>query len=516
MVNPNKNIYRASLILSFLVLNGGIIYGISQLFLFLNTGADRTSMLHLTKKSQQVYLPKIVWKDTLNPGRPMEAQTLSDIQQNYLDAWYVKQVAYKTNDSFGINDFYTQSARKNLYKTIDNNTFKKYHIDGTTTKHTTYLDFYSADGQLVVFTDKDVREYQKIYKEENLVFEAETHASYKIMMLLEDGFWKIRHMVKERYIPLQDSITSNKKAVVVDDKLIVNGESFHIKGINYYPQKSPWDMFGDHFDINVIAKDFEIIKNAGLNTIRIFIQYEDFGKATVLHNKLTKLKNVLDLASQEDLQVVVTLFDFYGDYSILDWTLTHRHAEQIVSRFKDHDAILAWDLKNEPNLDFQNRGKDRVLSWLKEMCNQIRSFDPNHLITIGWSDPESMQLLSEEMDFLSFHYYRSIDDFIDVYDKLLSNTNKPVLLQEFGISSNKGLWSPFGTSEEDQASYYRDFQKLLATRKLHYMSWTLYDFTEVPTAVVGKLPWRKHQQKHFGFIDKDGKKKKAFAFITAK
>ncbi len=157
MMTPNRNIYRILLILSFLVLNGGILYGISQVFLFLNTGADRTSMLNLTKKNQQVYLPKFIWKDTLNPGRVMESQTLSEIQQDYLDAWYVKNVAYKDNDSFGINDFYTQNARKNLYRTIDYNSSKKFHIEGTTIKHNTYLDFYSADGQLVVFTDKNVK-----------------------------------------------------------------------------------------------------------------------------------------------------------------------------------------------------------------------------------------------------------------------------------------------------------------------------------------------------------------------
>ncbi|GAW89159.1 glycosyl hydrolase family 5 [Flavobacterium psychrophilum] len=51
------------------------------------------------------------------------------------------------------------------------------------------------------------------------------------------------------------------------------------------------------------------------------------------------------------------MFDFYSDYTLESWTLTSRHAEKIVSEFKKHKAVLAWDIKNEPNLDFENRNK---------------------------------------------------------------------------------------------------------------------------------------------------------------
>ncbi|WP_330444563.1 hypothetical protein Q4Q34_18720 [Flavivirga abyssicola] len=46
------------------------------------------------------------------------------------------------------------------------------------------------------------------------------------------------------------------------------------------------------------------------------------------------------------------------------------------------------------------------------------------------------------------------------------------------------------------------------------MSWTLYDFTNIPKEVVGRLPWCKNAQKRFGFIDENGTKKNAFKFIS--
>ncbi len=512
MTNWNKNIYRSLIISSFLGIVILILLGIGKTLSYLNTGADRSSMLHLALDKDQAYLPKVIWKDTINPGRLIEKQTLLDIEKDYLSAWYVRQVAYQTNLTSGIDDYYTNSAQQHIIKNLEANKQKDIIVKGTTTNHNLLLDFYSADGQLAVLTDKNVKEYQQIYQKNQLLLETEVQSDYQIMLLLEDGFWRIRHIVKKESQITKDNVQTKRIAKVIGTKIYVDNQEFQIKGINYYPQKTPWDMFGDDFDMNVIAKDLDIIKTMGLNTIRIFLQYEDFGKATVKREKLQKLRQVLDQAEAKDLKVIVTLFDFYGDYSVLDWTLTHRHVEQITSKFKNHKAILAWDIKNEPNLDFESRGQENVVAWLREMMLQIKQYDPNHLVTIGWSDIASANILKDEVDLVSFHYYQDIDFFEEGYKRLNTKINKPLVLQEYGLSSNQGFWSPFGVSEKKQAEYHKQFQEIIKGQNIHYLSWTLYDFEEVPTSVVGSLPWRKHKQKHFGFIDSKGNKKKAFEF----
>ncbi|WP_103071587.1 glycoside hydrolase family 2 TIM barrel-domain containing protein [Aquimarina sediminis] len=514
MIGWNRYIYRSLIIVSFIGIIVLVLFGISQTLSYLSTGADRTSMLHLAVKKEQVYLPKLKWEDTINPGRKMEKQTLQEIEQDYLNAWYIRNAAYQTNKIEGIDDYYTESARKHLTKSIVYNKKKDIAVHSTTTNHKVSLDFYSADGQLVVLSDTNVKEYKRVYRSEEMLLETHLNSDYQILLMLEDGFWRIRHIVKEKKHNVLDRISkTNGWAKVIRYKIYVNDKEYQIKGINYYPQKTPWDMFGDKFDSNVIAKDFDIIKNAGLNTIRVFVPYKAFGKAKVIPEELKKLRELLDTAQSKGLMVIVTLFDFYGDYSVLDWTLTHRHAEQVVTAFKDHKAILAWDIKNEPNLDFDSRGKETVLAWLKEMSHQIKQFDPNHLITIGWSDIESAGLLLDEVDMVSFHYYLDINNFEERFAGLDIEIDKPIVLQEFGLSSSRGFWSPFGPTKKDQANYYKQFQQMIKKKNIHYLSWTLYDFDQVPTGVVGKLPWRKHKQKHFGFLDKNGKKKPAFEFI---
>ncbi len=402
-----------------------------------------------------------------------------------------------------IDDYYTENARKNILSVLELNKAENITIEGTSLEHHPTLEFFSEDGQLAVITDRNVLEYKRVYKTGILMLETQEISTYKIILLLEDGFWRIRHMVKE----ITETYDVETETVSTD--------SLKIKGINYYPQATPWNMFGEGFNKDTISKDFKIIKDAGLNSVRIFVQYDDFGKAEVNPKKLEKLKQTLDAAEESNLKVVLTLFDFYGNYSVLDWTLNRKHAESIVSAFKDHPAILAWDIKNEPDLDFESRGRENVMAWLETVIQMVKSIDGQHPVTIGWSNAESATLLMDKVDFVSFHYYNKIEDLGRTYANLQAKIDdKPIAITEYGLSSYRGLWNPFGNSETTQAEYHNTAYQQFKELNIPNMSWTLYDFGEIPKEVVGRLPWRKNAQQHFGFISVDGTKKESFNYIS--
>lgn len=513
----NRNINRLVLIILFFMISTLTLLGMSRILEFLNSGADRSSMLHLELTTEDAYLPKVVWRDLENPAREIEQNTLHKIEKDYLFSWYVKNNALEKNTTKGIEDFYTQNTRKNLYRTIAYNKGHKISIESTTIKHFPELEFYSEDGQQVVFTDKNVVEFQKISQNDQLLTSIQDTATYKVMMLLEDGFWRVRHMVKMDAEPFQkDTVQPTPIYTVSNNQILQNKTPYTIKGINYYPKNSAWDTFGELFNKDTIAKDFDIIKKANLNTIRVFIQYEDFGKAKVKLEKLAKLKVLLDLAEAKKLAVIVTLFDFYSDYTIPSWTLTHRHAEHIVSEFKNHKAILGWDIKNEPNLDFENRNKENVLNWLDHMITVIKENDPNHLITIGWSNSVEATNLANKLDFISYHFYNDMIHLEYETNGLLKNTNKPVVIEEFGVPSYGGVWNFWEGSPKEQAAYHKKMQTYFKKNNYSFMSWTLYDFPHVPDQVAGKWPWQKMRQKKFGFIDEHGNNKPAFQYISNK
>ena len=156
-----------------------------------------------------------------------------------------------------------------------------------------------------------------------------------------------------------------------------------------------------------------------------------------------------------------------------------------------------------------------MIAWLDNMIDLVKSVDNVHPVTIGWSNTQSASILKDKVDFVSFHYYEDLEKLDDAIKTMKTKIpNKPLVLQEFGLSSYSGFWKPFGSSDEDQANYHKKIQEQIAANNLQFMSWTLYDFTDVPTDVVGSRPWRRNTQKRFGFIDNNGAKKASFKYIS--
>ncbi len=499
-MKQNKTLYRIVVLSGFFLINAAILFGISQITAYLNTGADRSKMLHIEVERQQHYIPEVIWESIENPGRPIDETNKNKIEQDYLDAWYAKNIAFYTGNDSGLVDHYTKNACQKIGELLSIQNDLNTYSEITTLSHHLTLEFYSTDGTLAVLTDRNVNGIERIFKDEQFKFERPFDENYKIILLLEDGFWKIRHFEK---------IATNKinttREVTLDTALL--------EGMNYYPKNGPWDTFGANYSSTILSEDFKIINDLKLNCIRVFVGYADFGKAQVSEKKLNRLQELLDIAEKADLKVIITLFDFYGDYHMHDWTLTNKHLNTIVSRLKNHSAILAWDMKNEPDLDFETRGKREVCSWLTQSITYLKQLDTIHPVTIGWSSPENALNLNDSVDFISYHYYSDIEGLSSAHSKLTKSTIKPVILQELGLSSYKGIWSPFGNTEKDQVKYYEDFFKIQKRDSIDYLSWTLYDFNNIPTRVAGSLPWRKNKQAFFGVIDTLGVKDDAYCVI---
>ncbi|ANH60765.1 glycoside hydrolase family 2 TIM barrel-domain containing protein [Dokdonia donghaensis] len=501
-MKTNKTLYRILILAGFILINAGILYGISQVIAFLNTGADRSKMLHLDETKERHYVPQVTWESIENPGRPMEEANLTSIEEDYLDAWYVKNRAFYTGENAGVFDHFTEQARGKVEDLITLNNEENVYIESTTLTHHLTLEFYSADGTLVVLTDRNVTGVERVFKNEQFLVERSFNDDYKIILLLEDGFWRVRHFEKIASHPVDDA---QKETIPLDLAML--------EGINYYPQGSPWDTFGAMFSKDTLITDFKIVNNLKLNSIRVFVGFEDFGKARVPREKLEKLTSLLDEAQAANLKVVVTLFDFYGDYRIQDWTITNAHLYSIVTHLKDHPALLGWDIKNEPNLDFESRGQREVLSWLSQTIDYLKTIDNTHPVTIGWSSPEAALHLEDKVDLVSYHYYKDLKNLGAAHKSITDITSKPVVLQEFGLAAYNGLWNPIGPDEEDQAAYYTEFYKTQKRDSIHYLSWTLYDFRDIPSEVAGRLPWRKNKQAFFGIVNTLGVKDDAYLVI---
>src|ERR687886_18563 len=122
------------------------------------------------------------------------------------------------------------------------------------------------------------------------------------------------------------------------------GVPVFVTGINYEgPADRAWQMWdNDKFDPGAIDADFARASQGGFNVIRLFVQAPL--AVDVAAGRFEKLDQVVGLAEQRDLQLVVSLHD-YGERDLARVSAT---AGQLAQRYRGRPGVLAFDLKNEP------------------------------------------------------------------------------------------------------------------------------------------------------------------------
>ncbi len=282
---------------------------------------------------------------------------------------------------------------------------------------------------------------------------------------------------------------------VSDDQLLLEGEIFKVKGVNYYPRHTPWHRFLEESDPAEMAAELDLISRAGLNTLRVFLWYEPLFTCepeTAIPNEevFTKVDALIQLAEERDLKLIVTLNDlpdlrFRPLYT--DWEHYDAQTVYIVRRYRNEPAILAWDVRNEGDIDYGAQSSDHqlfsqedVINWLAHITQMVRENDPNHLITAGWwGDP---LVTSPYVDFLSFHQFDSFDvqQLQNRIEQYQQSSNQPLLLQEVGYHS----WAEATDGSRDeltQAEILGDVVNAVEeTGIAGWVVWTAFDFVLAP------------------------------------
>lgn len=196
-------------------------------------------------------------------------------------------------------------------------------------------------------------------------------------------------------------------------------------GVNYWPRRKAMYWWSD-FDAGEVREEFGVIKEIGMNVVRLFLLWDDFQPEPDSVNKdaLANLVKVADIAAENGLGLDVTFFT--GHMSGPNWSprwllggdlppKAHQHwlrdvvsngkitdkgyrnmfhdemalkaarllLKTVVGPLKDHPGIWMWNLGNEPDLFAWPNSSDEGAAWVKEMVNLIKSIDPNHPVTIG-------------------------------------------------------------------------------------------------------------------------------------
>jgi hypothetical protein len=298
---------------------------------------------------------------------------------------------------------------------------------------------------------------------------------------------------------------------------VVDGRPYRIRGVNYYPMHAPWRRFLVEAVPTSVARELDLIAGAGFNTLRIFLWYEALfdcpgSGAVPKPDAIARLDTVIRLAAVRGLRVIVTLHD------LPDLTIRPLYREPeaaaaqtayLVSRYRNEPAILAWDLRNEGDIDILKgfASQSTVMSWLRQTAEQVRQLDPNHLLTAGWNQDSHMTI--DVVDFVSFHHWSSSELLRLRIAAFQAQTRKPILLQEVGYSA-------FGAGEARQADRLRDVINVADNTGLAgWMIWTAFDFPTDVTCIAPACPSKDNSEHHFGLWRTDYAPKSAVNVIKS-
>ena len=296
----------------------------------------------------------------------------------------------------------------------------------------------------------------------------------------------------------------------------LDGAPFAVHGVNYYPATAPWRRFLTASTPAIFGHDLDLIGAAGFNVIRIFLWYGalfDCPGSGVIPDRaaFARLDALLQLAAAHGLRVLVTLNDLpdlvmYPLYT--DSELPAAQTAFIVNRYRYERAILAWDVRNEGDVDYlRSAARDvEVNAWLNQTVSAVRRLDSQHPITAGWDDNGIST--AGIVDVVSLHHWSAASTLASRLQQFRAATNKPILLEEIGYSG-------YLSTEGQQLDALK--QAIQIAEGQHVAGWILWQaFDILPGAACDPpdCPGPDNAEYHFGLWRTDGSPKQAVAAIT--
>lgn len=203
---------------------------------------------------------------------------------------------------------------------------------------------------------------------------------------------------------------------IKDSKMIVDGQAFYMKGICYHPVK----IGKTKRSFETLTEDLILIKEAGINTIRVYEPIDDI--------------RVLDEIHNAGIKVVISFgYNQKGRFDILSGTFIN-----YIRKYKDHDAILMWELGNEYNYNPQWFDGD-INNWYESMelvAQIIQIEDPSRLVSSAHGDLPSMDALNiaPSVQVWGMNVYRW-DQPQSIFAEWEAISDKPMYFAELGADS---------------------------------------------------------------------------------
>jgi hypothetical protein len=302
-----------------------------------------------------------------------------------------------------------------------------------------------------------------------------------------------------------------------------------VVGCNYWASHAGTSMWSD-WRADVVEEDLKQLAEAGIQVMRVFplwpdfqpltllkggggqpvefrlgeapLPYDEAGQAGVSPTAIAHFNEFAGLAHKYGLKLIVGLLtgwmsgrlfvppaleglEILTDPVAIQWQV--RFVRYFVRRFKDHPAVLAWDLGNECNCMTAVPSRQAAWLWASTITNAIRVEDASrpvvsgmHSLTPARNDHWTMQDQGEITDLLTTHPYPYFTphcdhDPVNTLRSCLHATAESRFYADIGgkpcLAEEVGTLGPVLASEKIAADYIRTVLFSLWAHDCHGLLW---------------------------------------------
>jgi len=250
--------------------------------------------------------------------------------------------------------------------------------------------------------------------------------------------------------------------IISGRQIFVNESPYKIMGVCYHPVPKG----SDKRSFENLSEDLELMVEAGINTIRVYSPIED--------------KYVLDQINKAGIKVIIGFgYNQGGYYDILSGSFI-----DYIVKYKNHDAILMWELGNEYNYHPEWFDGD-IENWYNALNNAadiIHQNDSLHPVTTAHGElPNSMALsLCPNIDVWGMNVYRW-DNPETIFTEWSEVSSKPMYLSEAGTDSYMTIAKPGyekGENEKAQADAITNILDAVISNQKICSGVTLFAFVD--------------------------------------
>jgi len=278
------------------------------------------------------------------------------------------------------------------------------------------------------------------------------------------------------------------------------GKPFVPFGVNYFRPGTGWaPQFWKTFDEKAFREDFALMREAGVNCVRVFLTYGSFmtEKGKVDPEGLSKFDKLLDIADEYGIYIhptgpdhwegpgyfedhLKTVQERFTDDEILDATV--QFWKEFALRYKGRNTIFAYDLLNEPLMSWDVPSmKPKWNQWLHNRYQSAENFADKLSIpleTINWGNEGAPHDFTNRKLILDYQHFREelADHWTKIQVEAIKNADPNALVTVGFIQWSVPTVHPgvqyYAAFKPSRQAPYLDFLEFhfypLATGFMHY------------------------------------------------